>query len=199
MARPSPETIVDIILSRRQVYGLDVDSHIREAANRLTARVLFEVLARMDDQSANFGSKLSRLLAEVVGEEVFSLIGFSDQEPVEEAEPDVVPQPEDATEFFLRLVFRNEDAAYYQFPLFLIWKLTMFFPRLESAQEQCSIFNSSFRAPRLCSHSLSHVAAIHIFCVSRNQPLRNSSVRHPMPYENEFERCNCSSLVSLIH
>src|SRR5688572_24996434 len=29
MARPSPEKIADIILGRRQVYGLDVDSHIR--------------------------------------------------------------------------------------------------------------------------------------------------------------------------
>ena len=49
MARPSPDQIADIVLKRRQVYGLDADSHIRQAANRLTARALFELLAPLDD------------------------------------------------------------------------------------------------------------------------------------------------------
>ena len=118
MAKPSPEKIADIILSRRQVYGLDVDSHIRQAANRFTARALFEILGRLDDESVDFTSQLSTLLSEFGGE-VSSLIAFDTGDvPAADVEADVPQQPEKATEYYLRLVFRNEDAAYYQFPLF---------------------------------------------------------------------------------
>jgi len=118
MARPTPEKIADIILGRRQVYGLDADSHIRQAANRLTALALFEILERLDDESTDFPSQLSALLADFPGEELSYLIGFDTGDvPNGEAEADV-QQPQTPTEVYLRLVFRNEDAAYYQFPLF---------------------------------------------------------------------------------
>jgi len=124
MARPTPEKIADIILGRRQVYGLDADSHIREVANRLTARALFEILGRLDDESADFASQLSALLAEFGGEEVSSLIGFDTGDiPSGDGDADTSQQPENPTEFYLRLVFRDEHAAYYQFP---------FFPHLEA-------------------------------------------------------------------
>jgi hypothetical protein len=119
MARPSPEKITDIILARRQVYGLDADSHIRQAANRMTARALFEMLGRLDDESPDFASHLSSLLSEFPGEEISALIGFDTGDiPSSDCEPESTPPPEKPTEFYLRLVFRDEDAAYYQFPLF---------------------------------------------------------------------------------
>jgi hypothetical protein len=68
MSYPSPEQIADIILSRRQVYGLDADSRIREAANRLTARALFEILGRLDDKSIDIASQLSELVTACGGE-----------------------------------------------------------------------------------------------------------------------------------
>jgi hypothetical protein len=118
MARPTAEKIADIVLGRRQVYGLDADSHIRQAANRLTARALFEILERLDDESADFPSQLSVLLAEFPGAELSSLIGF-DTRDIPNGEPETeAQQPERPTEYYLRLVFRDEDAAYYQFPLF---------------------------------------------------------------------------------
>src|SRR5687767_14948768 len=118
MSQPSPKNIADIILNRRQVYGLDEDSHIRQAANHLTAKALFEILSRLDDESADFASQLSALLSEFGGGEVSSLIGFDTGDiPTADGEADT-PHPAKPTEYFLRLVFRDEDAAYYQFPLF---------------------------------------------------------------------------------
>ncbi len=119
MAKPSPERIADIILSRRQVYGLDADSQIREAANRLTARALFEILQCLDDESTDFAAQLSDLLSGLAGPEVCSLVAFHTGDiPTADAEAGAPPQPERPTEYYLKLVFRDEDAAYYQFPLF---------------------------------------------------------------------------------
>ncbi len=50
-----------------------------------------------------------------------SLIGFDDgrwQGKEVEDESELPPIPEAACTFYLKLEFRNEDAAYYQFPLF---------------------------------------------------------------------------------
>ncbi len=119
MAQPSTEKIADIILNRRVVYGMDTDSHIRQAANRLTARALFELLGRLDDESADFATHLSALLTKFGGEEVTYLIGFNtDDTPAGDPDTDATPQPEKPAEFYLRLIFCDENAAYYQFPLF---------------------------------------------------------------------------------
>lgn len=120
MAKPSPENIADIILSRRQVYGLDTDSQIRQAANRFTARALFELLSRLDDESPDFPIELTTFLSELgIGEGTTYLVGFDTGDTVKgEAESNIDPVPTKPTEHFLKLVFRNEDAAYYQFSLF---------------------------------------------------------------------------------
>src|SRR5262245_20331869 len=73
---PSPEQIVDIILSKREVYGLDIDSRIREAANHLTARAFFEVLARIDMNAPDIGSLLSNAFSECRSE-LMGVIGFA--------------------------------------------------------------------------------------------------------------------------
>lgn len=118
MAKVSPEAVADIILNRREVYGVDIDSRIREAANRVRAGVLFELLGRLDDESEGFASHVSTLLSALPGEEVSALIvlGKSDN-PGGHGKPER-EQPEKPTEYYLRLVFCDENAAYYQFPVF---------------------------------------------------------------------------------
>lgn len=119
MPHPSPEQIADIVLSRRQVYDLDTDSRIRQAANRLTARALFELLARLDDQSPDFASHLSTLLHKLPVEEPSFMIGFDTGDlPTAAGQPDIPKLPEEPSEHYLQLVFRDEKAAYYQFHLF---------------------------------------------------------------------------------
>jgi hypothetical protein len=116
MPQPTPNQIADIVLDRSQVYDLDTDSHIRQAANRLTARALFELLARFDDQSPDFASQVSALLSVLPGESPSCLIGFDTGDiPSAEDIPESADQP---SEHYLRLVFHDEQAAYYQFHLF---------------------------------------------------------------------------------
>lgn len=118
MAHILPETIVDIVLARRAVYGLECDSRIRQAANQLTAGALFELLGSVDDEAADFTDQLSALLADC-GEGVSGLIGFDTGDLRVDGERPEEPQlHEEAAEFYLRLVHRDEDAAYYQFHLF---------------------------------------------------------------------------------
>ena len=119
MARPSPEQLVDIILNRREVYGLDADSRIRQAANRLTARAFFEFLEKLDNDSADLPSQLARLLDEFGGEELSYVIGFdTGTVPASEGEAVVPPPANEPADYYLKLVFADEAAAYYQFPLF---------------------------------------------------------------------------------
>jgi len=121
MAHPSPNQIVDIVLGRQQVYALDIDSQIREASNRLTARALFELLAHLDDKSPDFGSDISSVLSGFFGvesKEVVGVIGFATNEIQSAAPPDNAEQPNNPSEYYLRLVFSDEQAAFYQFPLF---------------------------------------------------------------------------------
>jgi hypothetical protein len=118
MAKLSPDKIADIILGRRQVYDLNTDSHIRQIANRLTARALFELLARFDDESPDFGSHISAHLPGVGGEELYGLIGFDTGENQGVDPLETTEQPDESGDCYLKLVFCDEQAGYYQFPIF---------------------------------------------------------------------------------
>ena len=162
MARPSPEKIADIVLGRRQVYDLDADSRIQEAANRLTARALFELLERLDDEIPEFTTALPALLADFPDEEVSYLVGFDPGGvPSNDQEHEEQSQPEKPTEHYLKLVFRNEDAAYYQFP---------FFPHLEAPY----ILGAARKRTGNVQHlriELSHPGALQLFIEScRSNP-----------------------------
>lgn len=116
--------MADIIFNRRIVYGLDVDSLIRETANRLTARALFEMLAKFDPRAPDFSEKLREIIdisSDVLiagGTEL--LVRFDDGLPrVPEGDEDpLLSQPVNPSVHHLKLVFRDEAAARYQFPLF---------------------------------------------------------------------------------
>jgi len=119
MSCPSAEQIADIVLHRQEVYGLDVDTRIREVANRLTARALFELLARMDDQSPEFAAQFSALLRDLPAGSHSHLIAFRSHEGARKGGRAEASEPlAEPSEHYLRLVFRDEQAAYYQFNLF---------------------------------------------------------------------------------
>ena len=117
MARPSPQSIFDIVLSRRVVYDLETESRIREAANRFTARALLELLQQFDDEAPDFSRKLCQTLCETVGGELSYTIGF-DTGNSRRVDAGSRGEPVRPSEHYLKLVFRNEEAAMYQFPLF---------------------------------------------------------------------------------
>jgi len=120
MAHPiTPAEIDDILFNRRQVYSLDTDSLIRQVANRLTARTLFELLGRLDVEAVDFASHLSGFLSEFGAGEVAYLLAFDTGDvPRTAPEAEELQQPGEPTEYYLKLVFRDEQAAYYQFNLF---------------------------------------------------------------------------------
>jgi hypothetical protein len=114
---PTAEQVVDIILSRREVYGLDIDSRIRKAANQLSARAFFEVLARIDMNAPDIGSVLSDAFSEFRSE-LMGVIGFATPQ-MKAADPtDFETADEKAKQYCLKLIFCDEQAAFYQESLF---------------------------------------------------------------------------------
>ncbi len=110
------------------VFGLDVDSRIRQAANGMSARLMIELFHRLDTSSADWEREFISALNAIeedcgTGDPSF-LIGFDDgrwqgleagedfEEEEEEEEPDT------SSEHYLQLRFTSEDAAYFQFHLF---------------------------------------------------------------------------------
>ena len=118
MPHLSPDQIADIVLNRRQVFDLDTDSRIREAANRLTARALFELLAHLDGNAPDFASDLSTLLQRFPRTGYAPFASTLATLPTADSEPDTAQHPNKPGEYYLRLVFRDEQAAFYQFHLF---------------------------------------------------------------------------------
>ena len=117
MLSRSFDDIAEVVLGKKQVYSLDVDSRIREAADRLTARAFFEFLSRLDDREPRFGEELEDLCRSVLKDDTY-LIGFDDGTRTGD-ESEVAPEEKIAEAvYYLRLVFVDADAAYYQFPLF---------------------------------------------------------------------------------
>jgi len=117
MPHPTPDQIADIVLGKQRVYDIDVDSRIRELANRVTARAFFELLGRLDDNSPTFGSEVFETLGGALSE-LSGVIGF-DTGDIRHGDPsDAEEEIAKPKEYYLKLVFCDEQAAYYQFPIF---------------------------------------------------------------------------------
>lgn len=115
-----PSTLLRIIAGE-SVFGMDVDSQIRQASNCMSARLMIELFNRCDTSSEDWQSRFAESLSEFVGGDPNALIGFDDGRWQGKGVDDAggLPSiPEPNFSYYLRLRFRNEDAAYYQFPLF---------------------------------------------------------------------------------
>lgn len=109
------------VISGEPVFGLDVDSRIRQASNCMSARLMIEAFQRCDDTVDDWAEGFADSLTELNMGDPGSLIGFDDgrwKGKEVEDESELPPIPEAACTFYLKLEFRNEEAAYYQFPLF---------------------------------------------------------------------------------
>lgn len=117
---PDPTVLLRVI-SGEPVFGLDVDTRIRQAANCMSARLMIEWFLRCDDTVEGWAERFAGSLTELASGDPGSLIGFDDgrwQGKEVEDESELSSIPEAICTFYLKLEFRNEDAAYYQFPLF---------------------------------------------------------------------------------
>lgn len=121
MARPSPEKIIEIVQGSRTVYDLDTDSRIREAANGISTLALMKCLERMDEDAPDFREQIAKELASLWQGGASSLVSWDTGQWDSAKQHDETPadeEPEQPSEYFLKLVFSSPDAAYFQFPLF---------------------------------------------------------------------------------
>lgn len=115
----SPGNLADIVLNRREVYSLDLDSRIRHAANRMSARALFEILGQTSAEPSDLAEQLSSILDEFGQEPTYCIAFETGTMPAaDHGSKNGMAKNGEPVEFFLRLVFQNEEAAYYQFPIF---------------------------------------------------------------------------------
>jgi hypothetical protein len=103
------------------VFGLDTDSRIRQAANGMSALLLIELFHRCDESKPGWEAEFAEALSEFSTGDPSALValdnGQFDHLP-SSGESSLAPIPEANFTYYLKLIFRNEDAAYYQFPLF---------------------------------------------------------------------------------
>jgi len=72
----------------------------------------------VDDKSPDFDSHVSDALSDLSGPEMIGVIGFATSQTQFKDPSELSREPEDPTEYYLKLVFTDEQAAYYQFDLF---------------------------------------------------------------------------------
>ena len=117
MLSRSFDDIAGVVMGKKRVYSLDVDARIREVANRLSAKAFIELLAQVDDRDGSLEEALLEMCRDLPEGGTY-VIGFAENVSESDADEGVPQEPLAGAEFYLRLVFRNEDAAYYQYPLF---------------------------------------------------------------------------------
>lgn len=109
------------VIQGQTVFGLDLDSRIRRAANGMTARLLVEMFDRCDRSKSDWQAEFAAMLAEDPGGDPSILVGFNDGRSQGRCmEPGETPPelPEIPVTRYLKLRFVNAEAAYYQAPLF---------------------------------------------------------------------------------
>lgn len=118
---PDPTLLLRAI-SGETVFGLDVDSKIRQASNEISAMVFVHLFNRCDDSVPGWEKDFANSLMELSTGDPSCLIGFDDGRwqglEQHDGEDWTEPAADAESGHYLKLVFRNADAAYYQFHLF---------------------------------------------------------------------------------
>lgn len=104
-----------------KVWGLDIDSKIRQAANEMSARVMLEMYSHTVLSGKGAVEDFANGAVELCTGDPGCLIGFDDKRwqdlPVGE-EPEAPEISETPCMFHLRLNFTDREAAFYQFEIF---------------------------------------------------------------------------------
>lgn len=120
MPKPDPSELIRL-LSGEQVFGLNTDSKILQAANEVSARAMFEMFTRCDTTREGWADEFADGLMEIATGDPSVLIGFDDGRwQGLESDGEDLAEADSMTEsdVYLRLEFTNDDACFYQFHLF---------------------------------------------------------------------------------
>lgn len=121
MPDPTPLTRV---LCGEPVFDRDTDSRILQAANEMSARLLFELFLRADTDTAEGARAFAEKLGGYCIGDPTALLGFADgrdfgREVTAEEAAALAEEESAAThECYLRLEFTTPEASFYQFHLF---------------------------------------------------------------------------------
>lgn len=110
--------VIRVLSTDGRVFGLGVDTLIREAGNCMTAGALFRFLATLDVSSPDFEEKLSAWIAEMGVGDPSMLIGHDDGRWVdlpEGAEGEEELEDGNTVSRYLRVVHVSEEASFYLF------------------------------------------------------------------------------------
>lgn len=120
---PDPALLLKV-LEGETVFGLDTDSKIRQAANEVSALLAYQLYKRCDTADPEWVAKFADDMLEYSSGDPCALIGFDDGRwqglPCGEKDACELEEidEEDYVSYFLRLDFRDKEAAYYMFSLF---------------------------------------------------------------------------------
>jgi len=93
---PDP-TILLRVIAGESIFGVEVDSGIRHASNRLSARLMIELFHRCDTSPEQWPERFAESLSESMASDPDVLIGFDDgdwQDKEINSEDDLSPVPE---------------------------------------------------------------------------------------------------------
>lgn len=107
-------------IAGENVFGLDVDSRIRSAANSLSARLMIETFARCNKESKDWIIDFLTSLEEYSVGDPSLLVGFDDGrwQGLTEGDETIDYTECEGKDYFLKLEFHSEDACFYQFCMF---------------------------------------------------------------------------------
>lgn len=104
-----------------KIWGLDIDSKIRQAANEMSARAMLEMYSHTVLSGKGTVEDFAHGAVELCTGDPGTLIGFDDKRwqdlPVGE-EQQAPGESETSCSFHLRLHFTDREAAFYQFEIF---------------------------------------------------------------------------------
>lgn len=110
--------VIRVLTTDDVVFGLEIDSLLRQGGNEMTAMALLRALDRFDFASDGFPSLLAEFVSSHSLGDPSSLIGFDDgrwQDLPEGDDSEAEEESDSVSVHFLRLIHSSEDASYYLF------------------------------------------------------------------------------------
>lgn len=121
MTSEQANKVIRVLGTDERVFGLEIDSRIRQAGNGMTAGALFRMLHAADVGAEDFAEKLDDWIRTLGLEEPSCLIGFDDGQWVdlpmaeEGGAAEETASAGEPVSHYLRVVYSSVDASYYLF------------------------------------------------------------------------------------
>jgi hypothetical protein len=109
--------VIRVLTTDDIVFGIAIDSLLRQGGNEMTAGALFRGLQRLDFTSPDFPNQLEQFISEFSQGDPSVLIGFDDGrwQDLPEGDSEEPESESSPTVYHLRLVHSSDEASFYLF------------------------------------------------------------------------------------